>query len=192
MGRLLHGPSLTTPEFRDIFKEDIASGRVGRCNQRRTAMIGYPPRLWGATPPRTPATRTELRPIDVRDAGEIERALTAFSRSPNGGLILTGSAMAIAHRDLIIALAARHQLPAVYYEPYFGAAGGLIAYGPDVPEQYRVAAGYVDRILRGERPADLPVQASTKYDLVINLRTAKALGLTVPDSLLARADEVIE
>jgi putative ABC transport system substrate-binding protein len=153
-----------------------------------TAGIG----LWGAILSVSPAFGVELRPIDVRDAGEIERALTAFSRSPNGGLILTGSAMAIAHRDLIIALAARHQLPAVYYEPYFAAAGGLIAYGPDIPEQYRVAAGYVDRILRGERPADLPVQAPTKYRLAINLKTAKALDLEVPPSLLARADEVIE
>jgi putative tryptophan/tyrosine transport system substrate-binding protein len=153
-----------------------------------TAGIG----LWGAILSVSPAFGVELRPIDVRDAGEIERALTAFSRSPNGGLILTGSAMAIAHRDLIIALVARHQLPAVYYEPYFAAAGGLIAYGPDVPEQYRLAAGYVDRILKGEKPADLPVQAPTKYEIAINLKTAKALGLEVPPTLLARADEVIE
>jgi putative tryptophan/tyrosine transport system substrate-binding protein len=153
-----------------------------------TAGIG----LWGAILSVSPAFGVELRPIDVRDAGEIERALTAFSSSPNGGLILTGSARAIAHRDLIIALAARHQLPAVYYEPYFAAAGGLIAYGPRVPEQYRLAAGYVDRILRGEKPADLPVQAMTKYELAINLKTANALGLEVPPTLLARADEVIE
>src|SRR6516165_9501269 len=153
-----------------------------------TAGIG----LWGAILSVSPAFGVELRPIDVRDAGEIERALTAFSHSPNGGLILTGSAMAIAHRDLIIALAARHRLPAVYYEPYFAAAGGLIAYGPRVPEQYRLAAGYIDRILRGERPADLPVQAMTKYELAINLKTARALGLEVPPTLLARADEVIE
>jgi putative ABC transport system substrate-binding protein len=140
----------------------------------------------------SPAFGVELRPVDVRDAGEIERALAAFSGTPNGGLILTGSAMAIVHRDLIIALAARHRLPAVYYEPYFAAAGGLIAYGPRVPEQYRLAAGYVDRILRGEKPADLPVQAMTKYELAINLKTANALGLEVPPTLLARADEVIE
>ena len=153
-----------------------------------TAGIG----LWGAILSVSPAFGVELRPVDVRDAGEIERALAAFSGTPNGGLILTGSAMAIVHRDLIIALAARHRLPAVYYEPYFAAAGGLIAYGPRVPEQYRLAAGYIDRILRGERPADLPVQAMTKYELAINLKTANALGLEVPPTLLARADEVIE
>jgi putative tryptophan/tyrosine transport system substrate-binding protein len=153
-----------------------------------TAGIG----LWGAILSVSPAFGVELRPVDVRDAGEIERALAAFSGTPNGGLILTGSAMAIVHRDLIIALAARHRLPAVYYEPYFAAAGGLIAYGPRVPEQYRLAAGYVDRILRGEKPADLPVQAMTKYELAINLKTANALGLEVPPTLLARADEVIE
>jgi putative tryptophan/tyrosine transport system substrate-binding protein len=153
-----------------------------------TAGIG----LWGAILSVSPAFGVELRPVDVRDAGEIERALAAFSGTPNGGLILTGGPMAIVHRDLIIALAARHRLPAVYYEPYFAAAGGLIAYGPSVPEQYRLAAGYVDRILKGEKPADLPVQAPTKYDLVINRKTAKALGLEVPPTLLARADEVIE
>ena len=131
-------------------------------------------------------------PIDVRDAGEIERAVAAFARAPNGGLIVTASASAIAHRDLIIALAARHQLPAVYPYRYFVAGGGLISYGPDLIDQYRRAAGYVDRILKGEKPADLPVQAPTKYELVINLKTAKALGLDVPPTLLARADEVIE
>jgi putative ABC transport system substrate-binding protein len=128
----------------------------------------------------------------VRDAGEIERAVSSFARSPNGGLILTGSALAIVHRDLIIALAARHRLPAVYYERYFAAAGGLISYGSDSAEQLRLAAGYVDRILRGEKPADLPVQAPTKYELVINLKTARALGIDVSPMLLARADEVIE
>jgi ABC-type uncharacterized transport system substrate-binding protein len=110
----------------------------------------------------------------------------------NGGLILTGSSFAVLHRDQIIALAARHRLPAVYYERYFAAAGGLTSYGADTPEAFRLAAGYVDRILKGEKPGDLPVQAPTKYALVINLKTAKALGLTVPDSVLARADEVIE
>jgi len=153
-----------------------------------TAGIG----LWGAIQSVSPSFGVELRPVDVGDVGEIERALAAFAGSPNGGLILTGSALAIVHRDLIIALAARYQLPAVYYERYFAAAGGLISYGYDTVEAYRLAAGYVDRILRGEKPADLPVQAPTKYELVINLKTAKALGLTVPDSLLARADEVIE
>ena len=128
----------------------------------------------------------------MRDAGEIERAITAFARAPNGGLIVTASALALRHRDLIIALAARHQLPAVYFERFFVVAGGLISYGANFVDQYRRAASYVDRILKGEKPADLPVQAPTKYELVINLKTAKALGLTVPPSVLARADEVIE
>jgi putative ABC transport system substrate-binding protein len=139
-----------------------------------------------------PSFGLELSPIDVRDAGEIERAVTAFARSSNGGLIVTASALATRHRDLIIALAARHRLPAVYAYRYMVAAGGLASYGPDSTEQYRRAAGYVDRILKGEKPADLPVQSPTKYETVINLKTANALGLTVPDTLLARADEVIE
>jgi putative ABC transport system substrate-binding protein len=130
--------------------------------------------------------------IDVRDAGEIERAITAFARSANGGLIITGSPATSVHRKLIIALAARHQLPAVYSTRYFVTDGGLISYGPDFVDEFSRAAGYVDRILKGEKPADLPVQAPTKYELVINLKTAKALGLDVPHSLLARADEVIE
>jgi putative ABC transport system substrate-binding protein len=134
----------------------------------------------------------ELRPVDVRDAGEIERALTAFASVPNGGLILTGSSGAIVHRDLIIALAARHRLPAVYYERYFVAAGGLLSYGSDTVDAFRLAAGYVDRILKGEKPADLPVMQATTFELVINLQTARALGLEVPATLLARADEVIE
>ena len=139
-----------------------------------------------------PSLGVEVSPVNVRDAGEIERAVAAFARAPNGGLIVTASALAALHRDLIIALAARHKLPAVYFERYFVAAGGLISYGPDFVDQYRRAAGYVDRILKGEKPADLPVQAPTKYELVINLKTAKALGLDVPPTLLARADEVIE
>jgi putative ABC transport system substrate-binding protein len=134
----------------------------------------------------------DVKPVNVRDAGEIERAITAFARSPNGGLIVTASALSLVHRDLIIALAARHKLPAVYFERGFVANGGLISYGADFIEQYRRAAGYVDRILNGEKPADLPVHAPTKYELVINLKTAKALGLTMPPSVLARADEVIE
>jgi len=153
-----------------------------------TAGIG----LWGAIQSVSPSFGVELRPIDVRDAGEMQRALAAFAGSPNGGLMLTGSAWAIVHRDLIIALAARHRLPAVYYERYFAAAGGLISYGSDNIELFRLAAGYVDRILKGEKPADLPVQQPTKYELVINLRTAKALGLEMPPTVLARADEVIE
>ena len=128
----------------------------------------------------------------MRDAAEIERAVAAFARSSNDGLILTASPLAALQRDLIVRLAARHKLPAVYYERNFVAAGGLISYGPDFIDQFRRAAGYVDRILKGEKPADLPVQAPTKYELVINLKTAKALGLTVPPSVLARADEVIE
>ena len=134
----------------------------------------------------------EVSPVNVRDAVEIERAIAAFARSPNGGLIVTASALSAVHRDLIIALSARHKLPAVYYERYFVGAGGLISYGPDFVDQYRRAAGYVDRILKGEKPADLPVQAPTKYQLAINLKTAKGLGIEVPPMLLARADEVIE
>ena len=147
---------------------------------------------FGAIQSAAPSLGVEVSPVNVRDAGEIERAVAAFARSPNGGLIVTASALAIVHRDLIIALAARHKLPAVYFERHFVAGGGLISYGPDLVDQFRRAAGYVDRILKGEKPADLPVQAPTKYELVINLKTAKALGLTVPPSLLARADEVIE
>ena len=139
-----------------------------------------------------PSFGVELSPVDVRDAPEIERAVTAFARSANGGLIVTASALASLHRDLIITLAARHRLPAVYSYRFFVTAGGLISYGPDQVDQYRRAAGYVDRILKGEKPADLPVQAPTKYELVINLKTAKALGLDMPPTLLARADEVIE
>ena len=128
----------------------------------------------------------------MSDAREIEHAIGTFARSSNGGLILTGSGLALVHRYLIIALAVRYKLPAIYFERYFVAAGGLMSYGPDFLDQYRKAAGYVDRILKGEKPADMPVQAPTKYELVINLKTAKALGLTIPQSLLATADEVIE
>ena len=134
----------------------------------------------------------ELSPIDVRDGGEIERDVAAFARGSNGGLIVTASSGAVVHRELIIMLAARHRLPAVYAFNYFVTSGGLISYGPDPTDQFRRAAGYVDRILKGEKAADLPVQAPTKYELAINLKTAKALGLTLPPSLLARADEVIE
>ena len=124
-----------------------------------------------------PSLGVEVSPVNVRDAAEIERAVAAFARSPNGGLIVTASALAMLHRDLIITLAARHKLPAVYSDRFFVTAGGLISYGPDLVDQFRRAAGYVDRILKGEKPADLPVQAPTKYELVINLKTAKALGL---------------
>jgi putative ABC transport system substrate-binding protein len=133
-----------------------------------------------------------LTPIDVRDLGEMERAITAFAREPNGGLIVTGSQGAVIHRDLIILLASRHRLPNIQPFRYYPASGGLASYGPDPIDEHKRAAGYVDRILKGEKPADLPVQAPTRYALVINLKTAKALGLTVPPSLLARADEVIE
>jgi putative ABC transport system substrate-binding protein len=153
-----------------------------------TAGIGQ----FGAIQSVAPSLGFELSPVNVRDPGEIERGITAFARSSNGGLIVTASALASVHRDLIAALAARHKLPAVYYERSFVNAGGLISYGPDFIDQYRRAASYVDRILKGEKPADLPVQAPTKYELVINLKTAKALGLEVPPTLLARADEVIE
>ena len=139
-----------------------------------------------------PSLRVEVNPVNMRDAGEIERAIAAFARSPNGGLIVTPSGPAFVHRDLLITLAARHKLPAVYNERSFVAAGGLVSYGANEVDQYRQAASYVDRILKGEKPADLPVQAPNKYELVINLKTAQALGLTVPPTLLARADEVIE
>jgi putative tryptophan/tyrosine transport system substrate-binding protein len=147
---------------------------------------------FGALQSAAPSFGVELSPFNVRDAGEIERAVAAFARSANGGLIVTSSASAIVYRDLIVTLAARHKLPAVYYERLFVAAGGLISYGPDQIDQYRQAAGYVDRILKGEKPADLPVQAPTKYETVINLKTARALGRDVPPTLLSRADEVIE
>ena len=139
-----------------------------------------------------PSLGVEVSPINVRDAGEIERAVAAFARSSNGGLIVTSGAGSVLHRELIIALAARYKLPAVYYRRYFVTSGGLISYGFDLVDQYRHAAGYVDRILKGEKPADLPVQAPTRYELVINLKTARALGLDVPATVLARADEVIE
>ena len=139
-----------------------------------------------------PSVGMEISAVNVRDPAEIERGISAFARAANGGLILTGSALSNVHRDLIITLAARYKLPAVYVERYFAAAGGLISYGPNELDEFRLAAGYVDRVLKGEKPADLPVEAPTKYELVINLKTAKALGLTVPQSILARADEVIE
>jgi putative ABC transport system substrate-binding protein len=147
---------------------------------------------FGAGQAVAPSLRVELSPVDVRDAPEIERAVTAFADIENGGLVVTASPSGTVHRELIIALAALHKLPAVYWQRFYVASGGLMSYGPDLLDQYGRAAGYVDRILKGEKPADLPVQAPTKYELVVNLKTAKALGLTVPPSLLARADEVIE
>ncbi len=139
-----------------------------------------------------PALGLDVSAINVRDAGEIERAVAAFARTENGGLILTASALAVLHHELIIELAARYKLPAIYYRSYFAKSGGLISYGYDAADQFRQAARYVDRILKGEKPADLPVQAPTRYELVVNLKTARALGLNVPAALLARADQVIE
>jgi putative ABC transport system substrate-binding protein len=139
-----------------------------------------------------PSVGVEVSAVNIRDAGEIERAIATFAGASNGGLILTGSALAVLHSDLIITLAARHKLPAVYFERQHVTRGGLTSYGPNIVDQYRQAAGYVDRILKGEKPADLPVQTSTKYELIINLKTAKALDLTVPPALLVRTDEVIE
>jgi putative tryptophan/tyrosine transport system substrate-binding protein len=139
-----------------------------------------------------PSLHVELVPLNLRDDGEIEREIDTFARSPADGLIVTSGPLASVHRDLIIQAVARHRLPAVYVTRYMATGGGLMSYGPDFVEQYRLAAGYVDRILKGEKPADLPVQAPTKYETVINLKTAKALGLTVPQALLARADQVIE
>jgi len=147
---------------------------------------------WATIQSASSSVGIEVSPISLVDAGELESALAAFARSPNGGLIVTGSALTVVRRDLIIAFAARYRLPAVYNDEYFVAAGGLISYGPNQVEQFRLAATYVDRILKGEKPADLPVQTAAKYELVINLKSAKALGLDVPPTLLARADEVIE
>jgi ABC-type uncharacterized transport system substrate-binding protein len=166
--------------------------RVTRAAVLRDPAVASGIGQFGAVQIVAPSLGVELSPVDVRDAGEIERAVTEFARGSNGGLIVTGSAAAIVHRELIATLAARHRLPAVYPGRYSVTAGGLISYGPDLIDQFRRAAGYVDRILKGEKPADLPVQAPTKYELVVNLRTAKAMSITVPETLLARADEVIE
>jgi putative ABC transport system substrate-binding protein len=153
-----------------------------------TAGIGQ----WSAIQAVSPSIGIEVNPVNVRNSDVIERTIAAFAGSANGGLVVTGSALAVTHRGLIIALAARHRLPAVYPSRFYVADGGLISYGPDFIDQFRRAAGYVDRILKGEKPSDLPVQAPTKYELVVNLKTAKALGLDMPATVLARADEVIE
>jgi len=166
--------------------------RVTRVAVLRDSAIAAGIGQFGAIQAVAPSLGMEVKPLDVRDAAEIERAVAAFARSSNAGLILTGSSQATIHRNLIITLAARHKLPAVYFARYFVAGGGLISYGPDLVDQFRRAAGYVDRILKGEKPADLPVQQPTKFELAINLKTAKALGLAVPPALLARADAVIE
>jgi putative ABC transport system substrate-binding protein len=174
----------------ELLKE-IAPGVTRAAVLRESAIAAGPGQL-GAIQALAQSLGVELRPVDVRDAGEIERAITAFARGSNGGLIVTGSPAAVFHRGMIVALAARHRLPAVYNTRFYATGGGLISYGPDFVDQFRRAAGYVDRILKGENPADLPVQAPTRYELGINLKTARALGLDVPPTLLARADEVIE
>jgi len=174
----------------ELLKE-IAPG-VMRVAVLRDAAMGAGPGQFGVIQALAPSLAVEVAPVNVRDTGEIERSVAGFARSSNGGLIVTGSALTAVHRDLIVTLAARHKLPAVYFERPYVAGGGLVSYGPNIIDQYRRAADYVDRILKGEKPGDLPVQAPTKFELVINLRTAKALGLEVPPTLLARADEVIE
>jgi putative tryptophan/tyrosine transport system substrate-binding protein len=179
-----------TGKWLELLK-DIAP-RVTRAAVLRDSAIAAGPGQFGAIQAVAPSLGVDLRAVDVRDAGEIERAIAAFAQGSNGGLIVTGSPAATFHRELIIALAARHRLPAVYNNRHYAAGGGLISYGPDFIDQYRRAAGYVDRVLKGEKPADLPVQAPTRYELVINLKTAKVLGLEIPSMLLARADEVIE
>jgi putative tryptophan/tyrosine transport system substrate-binding protein len=174
----------------ELLKE-IAPG-VTRAAVLREAGIAAGPGLFGAIQALAPSRGLELRLVNVQNAGEIERAITAFAQLPNGGMIATGSPRQSALRELIVTLAAKHRLPTVYNARFYIAAGGLVSYGADFLDQSRRAADYVDRILKGEKPADLPVQAPTKYELVINLKTARALGLTVPDTLLARANEVIE
>jgi putative ABC transport system substrate-binding protein len=165
---------------------------VTRVAVLRNPAISSGPAQFGVIQAAAPSLRVEVTPVNMRDAPEIERAVTTFARSGNGGLIVTAGALGTVHRPTIIALAARHKLPAVYFDRSFVAAGGLISYGANYIDQYRQAASYVDRILKGEKLADLPVQAPTKYELVINLKTARALSLEVPPTLLARADEVIE
>ena len=171
--------------------KQVAPG-VTRVGVIRDATISAGLGLFAAIHSLAPSVGIEVIPINVRDVGEIERAIANFARSPNGGLIVTSGPLAVVHRDLIITLSAQHKLPTVYYERSFVTDGGLISYGPNLVDQFRRATGYVDRILKGAMPADLPVQAPTTYDLAINLKAAKAIGLAVPPSVLARADEVIE
>jgi ABC-type uncharacterized transport system substrate-binding protein len=171
--------------------KEIAPG-VTRAAVLRDPAVASGIGQFGAIQALAPSLGVELHPVEPRDAGEIERAIAALASRPNGGLIVTATHLAAMHRTEIVALAQRHRVPAVYPYRFFVAGGGLISYGPDAVDQYRRAAGYVDRILKGEKPADLPVQAPTKYETVLNLKTAKALGLDVPAPVLARADEVIE
>src|SRR4051812_31935751 len=174
----------------ELLKEVAPS--VSRVAVLREAESVTGPAQFGAIQTVAPSLGVELRPVDTRDIDEIERTITAFARDSKGGIIVTGSPAATVHRKAIVALAARHRLPGVFYTRYFATEGGLISYGPDFVDQFRRAASYVHRILNGEKPADLPVQAPTKYETVLNLKTAKALGLEVPTTLLTRADEVIE
>ena len=180
----------TSGKWLELLKE--IAPRVTRVAVLRDSALAAGTGQLGAIQAVAPSFGVELRPVDVRDAPEIERAVAAFARVSDGGLIVTGSTLALVHRDLIVTLAARHKLPAVYFQRVFVTSGGLISYAPDQIDQFRRAGGYVDRILKGEKPAELPVQAPTKLELVINLKTAKALGLDVPATVLARADEVIE
>src|SRR5262249_15378945 len=180
----------TSGKWLELLKE-IAPG------MRRAAVIRDPALTSGtgqfaAIQALAPSLGIEVSPVTVRDAGEIERAVATFARSSNSGLVVTGSPLALVHHQTIITLAARHKLPAIYWIRFFVTSGGLMSYGPDLIDQSWRAAGYVDRILKGEKPADLPVQTPTKYELIINLKTARALGLDVPPTLLARADEVID
>jgi ABC-type uncharacterized transport system substrate-binding protein len=179
-----------TGKWLELLKE-IAPG-VTRAAVVRDPAITAGIGMFGAIQSVAPSLGVELTPVNVRDPGEMERALAQFARVPNGGLIVTASALAFTHRDLLVHLAAQHRLPAVHYARPHVAAGGLAFYGPDILDQYRRAASYVDRILKGEKPADLAVQAPVKFELVINHQTARMLGLDVPPMLLARADEVIE
>jgi putative ABC transport system substrate-binding protein len=174
----------------ELLKEIVP--RVTRVAVLRDSAIAAGPGQFGAMQALAPSLGVELHPVDLHEPGEIERGIGAFAKGSNNGLIVSGSPSATIHRNLIITLAARHRLPAVYYDRFYVTGGGLISYGADYLDECRRAAGYVDRILKGEKPADLPVQAPTKYELVINLKTAKALGLEIPPTLLARADEVIE
>jgi putative tryptophan/tyrosine transport system substrate-binding protein len=183
--RICHGG-----KWLELLKE--ISPRLARVAVLRESAMAAGPGQFGAIQAVAPSPGVDLRPIDVRDATEIERDITSFAEGLNGGLIITGSPAATVYRDLIVGLAARHQLPAIYNSRFYVTGGGLISYGPDYVDQFRRTAFYVDRVLKGEKPAELPVQAPTKYELVINFKTAKALGITIPPSLLARADEVIE